>query len=207
MQRVSEQCKCLIGAGDHVRLFCKGRISNIWSILFYFPFCIDFQFSSHLPAENVTFLEKKLNDAANSESCTIIFCMKYIVRAFFEQLLTHPTKQISYILLNYHTVKSWHNILQIPFGNIDYIIFFMEKDIFSLSWLSLRASCYFRHFSVPFLPDIPGQETFSGEITHSQFHRLPQKYDDKTVLVLGAGESGVDIAADLSPHATRINRK
>ena len=67
-------------------------------------------------------------------------------------------------------------------------------------------ACRFRHHSVPYLPDIEGQESFPGEILHSHDYRCPLKYENQTVIVLGTGPSGQDISADLSPHAAKVAR-
>jgi putative flavoprotein involved in K+ transport len=51
------------------------------------------------------------------------------------------------------------------------------------------------HSNVPYLPDWPG--TFAGEIVHSADYRNPAPYVGKRVLVVGAGNSGAEIAVDL----------
>jgi putative flavoprotein involved in K+ transport len=50
--------------------------------------------------------------------------------------------------------------------------------------------------SVPFLPDWPG--AFSGGIVHSSDYRNPAPYRGRRVLVVGAGNSGAEIAVDLA---------
>ncbi|HEX3455617.1 MAG TPA: NAD(P)/FAD-dependent oxidoreductase [Gaiellaceae bacterium] len=50
--------------------------------------------------------------------------------------------------------------------------------------------------SVPFIPDWPGE--FAGEIVHSADYRNPAPYVGRRVLVVGAGNSGAEIAADLA---------
>ncbi|MEM7274168.1 MAG: NAD(P)-binding domain-containing protein [Actinomycetota bacterium] len=42
----------------------------------------------------------------------------------------------------------------------------------------------------------PGQETFTGEVRHSNTYRSPTEFSGKRILVVGAGNSGVDIACD-----------
>jgi putative flavoprotein involved in K+ transport len=49
---------------------------------------------------------------------------------------------------------------------------------------------------VPFLPDWPG--AFSGGIVHSSDYRNPAPYRGRRVLVVGAGNSGAEIAVDLA---------
>lgn len=53
----------------------------------------------------------------------------------------------------------------------------------------------------PSLPDYPGQETFTGEMRHSSTYRYPGEFKDKRVLIIGAGNSGVDIACDAARNA------
>jgi putative flavoprotein involved in K+ transport len=53
------------------------------------------------------------------------------------------------------------------------------------------------HNHTPRLPDWPGRSTFTGELTHSSDYRNPAPYRSRNVLVVGAGNSGAEIAADL----------
>lgn len=55
------------------------------------------------------------------------------------------------------------------------------------------------HHSEPNIPDeVAG---FSGDMIHSRDYRVPHSFDGKRVLVIGAGNSGCDIAAELGRHA------
>src|SRR3954466_4560939 len=49
----------------------------------------------------------------------------------------------------------------------------------------------------PFVPDWPGRDTFIGELVHSSEYRNPEPYRGKDVLVVGAGNSGAEIAHDV----------
>lgn len=60
------------------------------------------------------------------------------------------------------------------------------------------------HYSIPDMPNIPGQDTFTGEILHSHDFRHPEAFKDKRVLVLGAGASGQDIALDIGKFAKKV---
>jgi cation diffusion facilitator CzcD-associated flavoprotein CzcO len=51
------------------------------------------------------------------------------------------------------------------------------------------------------MPDYPG--TFTGEIRHSNTYRSMSEFSGKRVLVIGAGNSGVDIACDAAQAADR----
>ncbi|MEM7323151.1 MAG: NAD(P)-binding domain-containing protein [Actinomycetota bacterium] len=50
----------------------------------------------------------------------------------------------------------------------------------------------------PNIVEWPGKETFSGEVRHSVTYRSPEEFVGKRVLIVGAGNSGVDIACDAS---------
>lgn len=49
----------------------------------------------------------------------------------------------------------------------------------------------------PFLPDWPGLDGFTGELVHAGSYRNSVPYHGKQVLVVGAGNSGAEIAVDL----------
>ena len=55
----------------------------------------------------------------------------------------------------------------------------------------------------PSIPNISGLDSFSGEIIHSSKYRNWQDFLDKTVVIVGAGESGSDIAGQLAPVVDR----
>lgn len=54
----------------------------------------------------------------------------------------------------------------------------------------------------PFLPSAPGREGFRGRQHHTVDYRSPWDYAGQRVIVVGGGNSGAQIAADLAPHAT-----
>ncbi|MBE9376103.1 NAD(P)-binding domain-containing protein [Saccharopolyspora sp. HNM0983] len=55
----------------------------------------------------------------------------------------------------------------------------------------------------PNVPKFAGTETFRGDIRHSVTFRSGQELLGKRVMIVGAGNSGVDIASDAARHATR----
>ncbi|WP_425045170.1 flavin-containing monooxygenase [Primorskyibacter sp. S87] len=57
--------------------------------------------------------------------------------------------------------------------------------------------------SEPNMPEFPGQ--FDGELIHSSAYRYPSQFDGKRVLIVGAGNSGCDIAVDAIHHAKRCD--
>ena len=52
----------------------------------------------------------------------------------------------------------------------------------------------------PILPDWPGRELFRGELVHSSRYANASAYAGRDVLVVGAGNSGTEIATDLAEH-------
>ncbi|MFM0176457.1 ArsO family NAD(P)H-dependent flavin-containing monooxygenase [Paraburkholderia sediminicola] len=58
----------------------------------------------------------------------------------------------------------------------------------------------------PYIPDYPGQGSFEGEQLHSAHYRNPDTFHGKDVLVVGGGNSGAQILAELSQvcHTTWV---
>ena len=52
----------------------------------------------------------------------------------------------------------------------------------------------------PIAPRWPGADKFHGELTHSADYHRPTPYAGKRVLVVGAGNSGAEIATDVAEH-------
>lgn len=60
------------------------------------------------------------------------------------------------------------------------------------------------HYSVPNIPNCLGLDSFKGNTMHSHDYRSPKSFTGKTILCLGAGASGIDIALDLSTVAKKV---
>ncbi len=58
------------------------------------------------------------------------------------------------------------------------------------------------HLTEPRYPDFPGR--FDGTVVHSHHYRVSDPYEDKSVLVVGLGNSAVDIAVDLARRARTV---
>ena len=58
----------------------------------------------------------------------------------------------------------------------------------------------------PFIPDWPGRQGFTGELVHSSQYRNPEPYAGRDVLVVGAGNSGAEIAHDVADGGARSSR-
>ena len=58
------------------------------------------------------------------------------------------------------------------------------------------------HYNIPRVPDIPGLSTwkrrFLGRVRHSKVYRTPDPFEGKTILLIGAGASSMDIAKEVS---------
>lgn len=55
------------------------------------------------------------------------------------------------------------------------------------------------HFEHPFWPTLDGLGSFEGEVIHSAGYTSPRPFDGSRLVVVGAGNSAVQIAADLAP--------
>ena len=55
----------------------------------------------------------------------------------------------------------------------------------------------------PLIPDWPGRETYTGELLHSKQYRNAQPYRDRDVLVVGTGNTGAEIALELTEGGAR----
>ena len=56
-----------------------------------------------------------------------------------------------------------------------------------------------------YIPDIKGLSSFPGEILHSNRYKSGSRYKSKDVLVIGCGNSGMEIAYDLEDHGARTS--
>lgn len=54
--------------------------------------------------------------------------------------------------------------------------------------------------AVPVNPDISGKESFNGEIIHACSYKNGARYEGKNVLVVGCGNSGMEVSLDLANH-------
>jgi indole-3-pyruvate monooxygenase len=59
--------------------------------------------------------------------------------------------------------------------------------------------------SAGFIPEIVGLQSFHGEAIHSSSYRSGSDYVGKSVLVVGCGNSGFEIAHDLAVHGANTS--
>ncbi|MQA96695.1 MAG: SidA/IucD/PvdA family monooxygenase [Streptosporangiales bacterium] len=57
-------------------------------------------------------------------------------------------------------------------------------------------------FSSPYTPSLPGQQDFAGELLHSATYRNPEPFAGKRVIVVGGGNSAIQIGYELARVAT-----
>jgi lysine/ornithine N-monooxygenase len=55
----------------------------------------------------------------------------------------------------------------------------------------------------PFMPDYPGRDGYTGELTHASKYRNALPYKGRDVLVVGSGNTGAEIAVDLVEGGAR----
>lgn len=60
------------------------------------------------------------------------------------------------------------------------------------------------HYNTPICPKYKGSEIYKGKQLHSHAYRSAAAFKDETVLVIGAGPSGVDLANEISKVAKRV---
>ncbi|XP_005109083.1 flavin-containing monooxygenase 5 [Aplysia californica] len=60
------------------------------------------------------------------------------------------------------------------------------------------------HHSVPHVPDIPGLSQFEGTVLHSRSYKDATPFAGQRVVILGMGNSAVDIACDLARSASQV---
>ncbi len=101
-------------------------------------------------------------------------------------------------LVNFRTRVD--HVEPLPDGNYKVTTENLDSSIKEVSTYAAVLVCNGHHWN-PKTPDFAGK--FDGEIVHSRYYRKPDKYTDKNVLILGVGNSGVDIACDVAPVAAR----
>lgn len=69
------------------------------------------------------------------------------------------------------------------------------------SWSARAVVSATGNYEAPNLPCLPGQETFTGRLLHAADYRSPQAFAGQRVIVVGGGNSAVQIAAELGTIA------
>jgi putative flavoprotein involved in K+ transport len=66
------------------------------------------------------------------------------------------------------------------------------------SWAGSHVVMATGYMCLPVMPPWPGAESFGGELIHAVGYRSPAPYEGKKVMVVGTGNTGAEIAADLA---------
>ncbi|KAK3153262.1 hypothetical protein QOZ80_2BG0169920 [Eleusine coracana subsp. coracana] len=61
------------------------------------------------------------------------------------------------------------------------------------------------HCTVPLVPKIRGIDKWQGKQVHSHNYRVPEPFRDQSVVVVGLGASGIDIAREISRVAKEVH--
>src|SRR6266545_583285 len=77
-----------------------------------------------------------------------------------------------------------------------------ERDVKQLFDALVVCSGLYRQ---PAIPAYAGIDTYSGMLAHSATYKGPERFVGKTVLVIGTGSSGVDIAVELGHVAEHVH--
>ncbi len=72
------------------------------------------------------------------------------------------------------------------------------------SWLAKTVISATGNWSHPVVPELPGAKAFLGEMCHSAFYKGVEHYRGKNVLVVGGGNSGAQIFAELDEVTTAV---
>ena len=59
-------------------------------------------------------------------------------------------------------------------------------------------------WAAPFVPEVPGRERYGGRELHSARYRTPLEFAGRRVVVVGGGNSGAQVLADLLGHAESV---
>jgi cation diffusion facilitator CzcD-associated flavoprotein CzcO len=76
--------------------------------------------------------------------------------------------------------------------------------MFTIQIENVRNKIVVSHHSEPDIPELPGKDSFQGNIMHSHAYREAKPFKGQRVLVVGAGPSALDIALELSKEAERV---
>ena len=68
-------------------------------------------------------------------------------------------------------------------------------------WRARAVVCASGTFGRPHVPHLPGQALFGGTLLHSSEYRAPEPFAGERVIVVGAGNSGAQIAAELGKRS------
>jgi putative flavoprotein involved in K+ transport len=78
---------------------------------------------------------------------------------------------------------------------------FLVRTTAGTAWSARRVINATGSFSSPYRPKLPGLGRFAGQVLHSAEYELPEEFGGRRVVVVGAGNSAVQIAVELAAVA------
>lgn len=82
----------------------------------------------------------------------------------------------------------------------DYLKVLTDKEVLTAKFVVSATG----NWSNPYIPDIPGRDVFKGKQVHSAQYVRPDDYAGQTVLVVGGGNSGAQIIAEVAQVARAL---
>lgn len=79
----------------------------------------------------------------------------------------------------------------------------MKNNIYQTEYFDYVFVCN-GHYTLPYVPEINGKETFVGKQIHSHNYRKPDTFEGDNVLLIGGGPSGKDIVYALATKAKHV---
>lgn len=118
------------------------------------------------------------------------------VLAYFEQYADH------FDLRRHVTCRTQvRRVVPLTNGGYDVTMTFLDSGESRTQQYRAVLVCNGHHWN-PNMPEFPG--TFDGETLHSRAYRQADHFAGKNVLVVGIGNSGVDLACDIAPLARQV---
>jgi putative flavoprotein involved in K+ transport len=71
-------------------------------------------------------------------------------------------------------------------------------------WLARAVVSATGSWAAPFVPEMPGRAHYGGRELHSAHYRTPLEFAGRRVVVVGGGNSGAQVLADLLDHAEHV---
>ena len=115
---------------------------------------------------------------------------KYLARDQYVEYLNDYARHFDLDVITGCTVK---HIRQLPSGK-------WSVETSKGDWTADVVVVSTGQYSVPIPPRWPGWDTFRGTLMHSSDYTSSAPFTGKRVLVVGSGNSGTEIAADLAEH-------
>lgn len=104
-----------------------------------------------------------------------------------------------------NTVNFYHHVIRIrPYkGKWEIIVKDLRKDVVKTEFFDYVVICN-GHYHTPAYANFEGIENFRGRSVHSHDYRDASPFKNETVLVIGAGPSGMDLAHEVSKVADKV---